>query len=284
MLYGASRAASRSPLFVATLVILFLISFSLPLIFTFRWRQPFATSAQSATDADSLFPNYIAVQSVGQRIEVAHANELNPVHGKDFIVSGWFKLARPLQIKEKVLLLGKDDSLAEPQSGYMIGLSRDTDTVRPIVYWGDARKGKWYSFADTSIAAQSWFMLALSFQDGKFLGLHIAIPSTEGKTELKLLGGYEVEDGVLPSSLGPFVLGAWGDGKFKGRIGPFGVFSKSAIGDDLKNILKSLARTPEELPAAFSSEDVMLWAPRGLQDQSSAKRVLQLLATPRKRG
>ncbi len=282
MLYGASRAASRSPIFVVALVLLFLVSFSLPLIFTFHWRQPFSGSSQSATDADALFPQYTAVQSAGQRIEIAKADGLNPERGRDFIVSGWFKLARPLQVKEKVLLLGRSDSLAEPQGGYIIGLSRDSDTVRPIVYWGDEQKGKWYSFSDISIAAQSWFMLVLSFQEDKFLGLHIAIPSGDSRAELKLLGGYEIEDGVIPAARGPFVLGAWGDGKFKGRIGPFGVFSKAQTAESLKNILKSLAREPEEIPADFSSDEVLLWAPRGLGDESPAKREIQLLATPRK--
>ena len=283
MLYGASRVASRGPVFVGALVILFLVSFSLPLIFTFRLSD-ITTSSQSAADADSLFPNYTAIQSAGQRIEVEHASELNPVAGKDFIVSGWFKLSRLLQSREKILLLGKNDANSEPQSGYIIGLSRDADTIRPIVYWGNDNKGKWYSFSDISIAAQSWFMLVLSFQEGKYLGLHIATPSATGKTELKLLGGYEVEDAVTPTSSGPFIVGALGDGKFKGRIGPVGVFSSANIGDDLKNVLKELARSPDELPAAFGSEDVVLWAPQGLHDESPAKRSLQLLASPRKRG
>lgn len=283
MLYGASRVASRSSLFVATLIILFIISFSLPLIVTLRWRQPFTTSSQSAADADSLFPHYTAVQSGGQRIEITDSTGLDPAAGRDFIVSGWFKLARPLQAKEKVLFIGKADSLSEPQAGYIVGLSRDSDTIRPIVYWGDAHKSKWYSFSDISIAAQSWFMLVLSFQEGKYLGMHIAIPGADRKTDLKLLGGYEVEDGVTPASSGPFVAGTWGDGKFKGRIGPFGIFSAAELGDNLKNILKSLARNPEELPAAFSSKEVMLWVPRGLQDESPAKRNLQALATTRKR-
>ncbi|MBN8548901.1 MAG: hypothetical protein J0M12_06270 [Deltaproteobacteria bacterium] len=284
MLYGTSRVASRTPFYIVGLAFLFVISFSLPLLFTFKFGGTLTTSSQSAADADAIFPEYTAVQSSGQRIEIEHAAALNPQPGEDFILSGWFKFARPLQPKEKVLLIGKNDALAEPQSGYIIGLARDTDTVRPIVYWGDEKKGKWYSFADIAIAPQSWVMLALSFQDGKYLGMHAATIGADGKAELKLLGGYEVEDGVHPSSSGPLLLGAWGEGKFKGRVGPFGLFSKSGIGDDLKNVLKSLSRSPQEIPSSLSQDEVMLWAPRGLKDESAAQRNVQLLATPRKRG
>jgi hypothetical protein len=278
MLYGASRAVTRGPVFVALLVVVFLLSFSLPLFFTFTFRGAFGSAATAGPDADSLFPEYAPIQSAAQRIEVAHAPELNPTADKDFIISGWFKLARVLQSKEKVLLLAKDEGAAETQSGYIVGLSRDADTIRPIVYWGAQGKGKWYSFSDISLAAQSWFMLGLSFQEGKYLGLHIAFPTPDGKADVKLLGGYEIEAPSIPDSEGSLVVGAWGDGKFRLRVGPFGVFSRADIGDDLKSVFKSLARYPFDVPNNFSRSDVVLWAPHELKDEGPTQREIKFVS------
>lgn len=275
MLYGASRVASRSPLFLATLVALFFISFSLPLVLTFKFGGSFGSSTAPG-DSDTFFPGYTAIQVPGQHLEVSHSDDLNPMRGSDFIVSAWFKLSRLPQVKEKILLLGKNDANDDPHAGFVLGLSRDSDTIRPIVYWGDSTHRKWYSFSDISIAAQSWFMLALSFQDDKYLGLHIAMPG-ESKTEVKLLGGYEVEDGVVPDSPGAFMIGSWGEGRFRGRIGPFGIFSKPGIGEGLKDVLKSLARRPLEVPDTLSAKHVKLWVPDGLEDRSGLKRSLQMI-------
>lgn len=283
MLYGASRVASRNSVFLASLVLLFVISFSVPLIFTFKISGIYSPGS-SSQDADAVFPGYTAISALGEHLEIEGGTDLNPQPGNDYIVSGWFRLSRMPQLKEKVLLLSKVDGQAENSAGFVLGLARDTDTIRPIVYWGDGDVGRWYSFSDIGLASQSWFMLALSFQEGKFLGLHLGVPVPNRDTEVRLLGGYEVENGVVPDPVSPLRVGAWNEGRFRGRLGPFGVLSPSSIGDELKDLVKELARNPLTPPPSIAAKDVKIWVAERGKDISGYKRPVQLVrGSPRRR-
>lgn len=267
MLYGASRVASRGSLFVASLVLLFLVSFSLPLLFTFKFGGFFATPS-TASDVDALFPESHPISGAGHFLRIAPAPDLNPQPGSDFILSAWFKLNRPPQVREKIVLLERMDADPAKPNGYILGVARESESLRPFVFWGDGEKGKWYSFADVPVLVQTWFMFALSFQEDKFLGLHMATVGANGKVEVQLLGGYAVEEPTLPSSTRPLLLGAWDEGRFRGRIGPFGIVSKPELGEDLKPVLKQIAREPLEFPADLSRRDLKLFVPRGLEDKA----------------
>ncbi len=282
MLYGASRVGTRSPWFLCSLVLLFAVSFSLPLFFTFKARDVFVGSSPTP-EGDSFFPAYVGINTPGQHLEVQAEDALSPRSGRDLLISGWFKLSRTPQVLDKILLFSKVDGQADSAAGYIVGLSRDSDTIRPIVYWGDGTNGKWYSFSDIGAAVQGWFMLALSFQEGKYLGLHLGLPVPGQRPEIRLLGGYEVEGRVLAASRAPLRIGAWNEGLFRGRIGPFGVFSPSSMADSLKDVLKSLARDPLSAPPMFATKEVELWVPEAGKDISSYKRTVQFVRADQKR-
>ena len=283
MLYGASRVGARNSWFLLSLVALFAISFSLPLFFTFKARDVFSGGAASSADGDPFFPAFVGINAPGQHLEVAPTGDLNPVADRDFLVSAWFKLSRTPQVMDKVLLLSKVDGPSDSAAGFVLGLARDSDTIRPIVFWGNGALGKWYSFSDIGTAVQGWFMLALSLQEGKFLGLHLGIPVPGQKTEVRLLGGYEIEDRIMAASDAPLRLGAWGEGLFRGRIGPFGVFAPAPVGDELKQVLKALARDPLSPPPMFATKEVKLWSAEDGKDSSIFKRTVQLVRVGQKR-
>jgi hypothetical protein len=138
-----------------------------------------------------------------------------------------------------------------------MGITGGPDGVRPLVYWQDeSGKGRWVTFASANIQPKEWYLMAVSFRENRFLGVHIAPIRTEAPIEA--VGGYDLE-GLNPSNDSDLVVGSFANGKFKGRLGPFGVIQKTGLSDDLTALIERLRAEPGVIPDADESS-VVLWA------------------------
>jgi hypothetical protein len=140
-----------------------------------------------------------------------------------------------------------------------VALVGGPDGVRPQVYWQDQDgKGKWLTFAATQMAPKEWYLLALSFRDSRYLGLHIRPLDQAGKVEV--LGGYDLDGYTVPAPKADLLVGAFGGSKFRGRVGPIGVFRGKEMFSDVPKVLKTIAANPLQVPHQFDPEEVVLWA------------------------
>lgn len=258
---GRSRWAS---LRVASLTLTFILAFALPiyLIFALKGGTLFRPSRWSLADAVSFARN-------GEGICVEHAPDLNPQAGRDFLISGWFKLKELPRADRRMFLLSKltDDRV---MNGYVLALERDGDLIRPAVFWRDASgRGNWRSFSEISIAPDVWFMLSLSFYEGRYLGIHFALRQAEQKIQPRLVGGYELGDVVIPGSESPLCTGMTGSSGYRGALGMLSVFSPRGLGKKLNRAVKDLARQPGSIPREFSKSEAVLLIRDGQSDSSA---------------
>ena len=108
------------------------------------------------------------------------------------------------------------------------------------------------------------------FARENILGLHGAVASNEAKPEIKLLGGYELDEGALPDTKQDLVVGATPQSNYEGRMGRIAVMSPESITDTLSKTLKAIAQYPSDIPSTISRNDVGLWIGDSHQDESKS--------------
>lgn len=268
--------------------LLFLLSFSLPVVFAVKAAGFFLRGDGDDSDGEDRFPDAQTISLPGTFLRVRPSTGLDPVADKDFLFVGWFKLKKLPEVGQKVVVFTKNDQDGKKQGGYSIAISRDADAFRPVVYWKDSRgNGGIYPFASMSILSRKWFMLALSFREKRFLGVHGALLDGVQKPKVKLLGGYEVEDGILPTNGGDLQIGAMNQNVFRGQIGPFGIFMKQGMSDQLPAILDNFIKSPEDTDRRFTSNEIVLWSPGSLEDRGPERRTIELVGvakSPKRKG
>ena len=264
------RLSSASPT-PGILVGLFLIAFSIPFFGTLLAR-----SVYTYIQADSTASQAVQYGPLGdpgdfiasKALRVASVTGLDPVAGSDFLVYGWFSLKDLPAVDHNLILLEKRDGRDRRQPGYSVGIRHDKDAFRPIVYWRDrAGRGRWFSFSDMEILPRTWMMLALSFRDGRYIGLHGSLRISESDVRSKLLGGYDLQQTILPHTDSPLVAGSINDRRLKVKLGPVGVVSGPGLSGDFKAVLKDVIKRPLQPPATVRNSNVVLWTVSG-QDQS----------------
>jgi hypothetical protein len=242
---------------------------------------------ESSADADSdgVFRDAVSVSSVGAGVRVAHDEGLNPSVQDDQLFFVWFKLRKAVADGERVSLLGKFDVNAKVRPGYALALVGGPDGVHPEVYWQDeAGGGRWYPFTTAPIRAKEWFLLALSFRKGRYLGMHL-MPYERvrrGAKRAQLLGGYDLQPPVVAQSGVDLVVGAYGVSRFRGRIGPFGVLRSPSLSDDVEGLITRVARSPGRIPDDLGELiEVALWATPTSDSGPRRLRVQRLQGDPR---
>jgi hypothetical protein len=146
-----------------------------------------------------------------------------------------------------------------------------------MVYWRDEHgHGDWYSFAPLQMSQRSWMMVAVSFRESRYLGVHAADLSPGAPVQL--LGGYDLEDGGLPTNAADLVVGALGSSPFRGRIGPVGVISKAGLSNELVDLLQEIRVARDCAPPAEAAS-VRLFI-SGAIDHSASKLRVMSLGTP----
>ncbi|MCB0334109.1 MAG: hypothetical protein KDD55_11455, partial [Bdellovibrionales bacterium] len=137
-------------------------------------------------------------------------------------------------------------------------------------------------FSEVTLLPRQWYMLAFSFVDDSFLGVHLGHQGKEGEVVLDPLGGYEMEPDLRPDSESDLIFGAQRSGLFRGLIGPFGVFSGEHLGENLEETLRDMLEQPLVIPPAIEMKNVLLWSVDGIQDLSENKLQLKRVGTGKK--
>jgi hypothetical protein len=129
--------------------------------------------------SDEPFPNSVPVVTGGIAQHVSDAVDLNPEKGSDFLFFTWVKLKRGIAPDERVVFVGKYDPASKVRPGYSFGLKGGVDGVRPVVYWqSDSAAGGWFTFSSTQLKPKEWYLFAISFRKGRFLGVHVVPKSS----------------------------------------------------------------------------------------------------------
>jgi hypothetical protein len=283
-MHTAVREATRSSAFALLLVFLYLISFSIPFVFAFKFVGWGSVNHETNFSEDAIFGEVTAISSAGTFLAVSGGGATNPLVGEDFVFSFWVRPSRLPQRSEKILLAGASDFSSDTKEGFILGLSRDDQKIRPIALWADGTQARWYSFSEVELYPQAWALFVLSYTESRFLGLHVATFSREGKPVINLLGGYEVPEGLVAKTAESLKIGAVGNGRFRGRVGPFAVFSAAELGDKLEDLVKELASNPVERPSSVSFSSLKLWAPSTRNDISGGGATIELVNSARHGG
>ncbi len=257
------RAAPTSKTF---LVLAFLLSFSFACAVVMLLGTFLKASGSSAVvigelsrSQDESFPESVPVLASGAVVRVSDDERLNPAGEGMFLLTAWIKLRGPLVDGDRAAIISKFDPNTLSKPGYAVALVGGPDGVRPQVYWQDENgKGKWLSFAATQMQPKEWYLLALSFRDARYLGLHIRPLNEAGRVEV--LGGYDLDGYTIPRPKADLLVGAFGSSKFRGRVGPIGVFSGKDMFSDIPKLLKTMAAKPEQVPHQVDPDEVALWA------------------------
>jgi hypothetical protein len=171
----------------------------------------------------------------------------------------WFKLKSSIDMEERSAFLGKYDQRGGEPEGYALALVGGADGVRPHVYWQNSSgRGRWFAFASTTIEPGKWYVMGVTFRAQRYLGVHIAPYGPEAKPEV--LGGYDLDGAIVPASKANLSIGAFKRSKFRGHVGPFGVFREIDIAKDTTRILKGIARNPSFDSEPVDVSQIALWA------------------------
>ncbi|MCO6430010.1 MAG: hypothetical protein J5J00_04055 [Deltaproteobacteria bacterium] len=261
----------RKPVFYLCLGALFTLSFALPMVFALKMGGlMYAAQHYDGEDPETtLFPDATKIGGNNHYLSIPDSELLDPAEGKDFLLVLWVRLRKLPSEGERMLLLSKFDGESKSRRGYALALSREGEIIRPEVYWRDKKgDGTWFTFSDLPLSTKTWTMFAITFRQKRYLGLHSASIVQHIKPSLKLLGGYEIDRGVVPSSDSPLQIGAFNRGKFRGHVGVVGVLNKPDLSRDLEEILKNLTAVPTVWPPQFDESEVALWTVDGKSDKS----------------
>jgi hypothetical protein len=213
------------------------------------------------------------VKRSGDYLKVDLAQLADPTPGEDLVIFLWFKLKRPLAVGESASLLGKFDAQSAGRPGYALALEGAPDGIRPRVYLSNgSQSARWYSFSTYQINRRDWYLIDLKISQDTFVSASLTrcVLEDRGGGEGRfvaseapvLLGGHRISEGGLPSSKVAMVIGAFGAGRFRGELGPFGVVSgvdiaKTINGDLISRMIVKPGAAPQEL--GLSSKVVRVW-------------------------
>lgn len=252
---AARRGVALVGAFLGAFCIAWLAVVAVFLSFKGDGESKVALVSQEKNDA---FADAVAVTRSGTVLSVAHNDKLNPSES-DFMLFVWLKLRAEIDPEERSTFLGKYDVKRDNPEGYALALIGGADGVRPHVYWQNASgKGRWFAFASTHITPEKWYLMAITFRAGRYLGVHIAPYGPEASPEV--LGGYDLDGSVIPASTANLNIGAFKRSQFRGNVGPFGVLQGIDIAKDATSILKRMARNPSFASEPVDENKIALWA------------------------
>jgi hypothetical protein len=228
----------------------------------FSFTSPKVPSHAGQSNREDAFDDAVAVTRSGSVLTVGHHQLLNPT-GSDFMLFVWLKLKGALNVEERSAFLGKYDTRGDNPEGYALALVGGADGIRPHVYWqNSAGRGRWFAFASTTIEPGRWYVMGVTFRAQRYLGVHIAPYGPEANAEV--LGGYDLDGTIIPASNANLSIGAFKKSKFRGHVGPFGIFRDIDISKDATRILKRIARNPSFESEPVEESQIALWADPGV--------------------
>lgn len=261
--------------YVLLLVFVFLLSFSLPVFFAVRFlKARSAPVVEEVAQGDAVFAESTRIGGAGQFLEIERSVALSPEAGQDFLLVSWIKFLRLPDPGARVEVVARVDNSRGLRPGFSLDLIAepgpgDSRAVRPQVYWKNAEgEGGAYTFSELEIPPRSWAMFGLSYTEGKFLGLHVALLNEgEDKVAIKLLGGYPLERPVLPQPNVGLRVGAVGKGAFRGLIGPLAILSRAQFDQPLARLVKEIAKAKLKIDRVVPADSIRLLVTDGATDR-----------------
>jgi hypothetical protein len=279
----SSFGASGLTLYPFYLAALFILAFAVPVLIAAHMSGALRSSPALPPGVDEIFPTSLSVGSGDFRVEIPSHVSFEPQSKKDFLLVSWFKFSKVPAAGERLLLISKSEAGGQMKTGYVFGLSGDDTGVRPILFMGHPGGGNWYRFAEMKLPPRTWIMFAISLREGRYLGLHAATVLEAGRSDIQLLGGYDLEQQAFVGNQSPIVVAPPGMTRFTGRIGPLGIFHREQLGEELRQLLKDLSREPLDTAGSLKRKDVALWWIGGDKDASEAEHQVMISGASRKR-
>lgn len=223
----------------------------------------------------------VAVNNSFLAFRVSDSSDIQPISSHDFLLFSWIKLANLPEIDERTIIFRKYNPRNINLPGYGLSLIRvKGGEIRMSLYWKDAEgNGGWFALDRFNVPPKEWFLVAFSFVEKKYAGVHIVQANDNDGVSVKRMGGIKVSSKNLPSSKGLLEFGAGGNGFFKGRIGAGGAFILKKLDKNLFEILKEQFVKPLELTKELTKAKILYWTPDGREELSPFKRNLRVTRT-----
>lgn len=255
-----SGARSIGPLSIRAvigLLIAFVCSFSIPILFVYIVGPLKSNQPKSI---EELFENTFSVKRNESHLRVANDESINPSVTDDYLAFAWVKFNNVPKEKARITIISKLDEEGAHRNGFALGVIRDERSVRPVAIWTDgSESAKWMYFSEVPIIPHQWILLAISVSKGRFVGVYSGLYS-DGKASAVLHGGYDLDRNIAAASDAPLRVGASRSGSFRGQLGPFGVLKGPNLAEHAKELVKSIALTPNRVPRSIESSWIGLWS------------------------
>jgi hypothetical protein len=223
-------------------IIAFVFGILVPVILFYGYKYFNTEQLEEQAKSDKIFPSSLNVRSVYDNFSIKSDPLLLPSGDKDFMIALWYRLLKQPAIGEKSFLIQKYEKNSKKHEGYAVALQRDSEGIRPLVYWMDTEgHGRWHYFEAIDYNSKEWQVLVISFIKGKLLGAHslTLYPNSEN---IKLLGGYSFNQDTYALSSSDLILGGVKQGSLpRVKIGAFATIHKVNLAESLEDYLKKIA-------------------------------------------
>jgi hypothetical protein len=264
-----------------TMLLVFVVCFSLAVFVVIRMLrggslENNASLGQPGSKKQQvqLFPDAITINRSDRFLRVTHRPEFIPNHKKEYLLLFWVNLKSLPAVGERLVLLSKYSGVPPKIIGYALGLSRDSNSIRPVLFWGDgSTAGRWYDFPEISIVPNQWNLFALHVHKDRFVGLYSGHANIAGASSVRFLGGHEL-DLQDPLNLGTadLIFGAPAGREFRGRLGPLAIINPLSIGfDNILPTLEGYLKNPLDLSELATESEIDLLITNGRSDSSKNK-------------
>jgi hypothetical protein len=251
-----------------SLAVLFALLVILPPLAGYTFLRHRALAGKPVTaDQIETFTNAVEFRGRPAFVRVVAAEDLNPLPGKDFLIGLWIKPHSLPASPQTVPVLSRYSPEVLSKPGYSLSLSRDGDSMRVTVYWrASSGRGQVFVFSDIPLVPHAWTLLALSFHDQRYLGLHTVSKLPDGTSIVRLAGGYRVGERVSPDSSADLLAGSYRG--YQGAIGGLFVIQSKDLTQHLNRTLKNIGRSPRVFPENLSDNTIRFWSDDFVKDRS----------------
>lgn len=246
---SAEEAMSRGVGSPAVLVFVGVVA-ALALIFSSSSASKLLGTHSGGIAVNRPVPVLVSLKNRLKQRVIRDSEGISPMTGEDFLLFVWVKLSRLPAPHSRAVAVVKFDAEEVMRPGFAIALARKEDGLRPEVYWkGNSLRGGWYSFPEVHYAPRDWTLLALSYRDDRFLGLHAVARNPGHEPRVIMLGGHVVDGSAPPRVQVPIDVGAVNGGSsFRGDIGPIGIVAGHRLAEYLPSLLKAIDQNPSSPP------------------------------------
>lgn len=244
---------------------LFSVAFVVPVSVGVRLLPSLVRSpARDIAAGDVSMPVSLALTGGERFVRIGTHRDMNPAAGVDYVVWGWFRMRSLPKDNEQRILFQKVSAQGDQLAGYRLVLARVGGAVRPMVLWRDRRgQGGWHTFAEEHVRPGQWYLLALSFRRDRLLGLHVGKIDSVTSRDVRLAGGFELDNPILPVTKAPLRFGSFSPAPYEGVLGPVGVFAGADIIERLPRLLGEMVKHPGDIPTTIPPAAVKVWIVNG---------------------